>query len=303
MSGLHAPTDRSDTAGGVDVLAAGAFATIQDRGRPGFSHLGVGRSGACDREAAALANRLVGNDESAAVLELTMGGLAVRFDRHAWIAITGADCAVEVAGAVRSTHTQLFVTDGAVVRIGQPERGMRTYLAVRGGIGIAPVLGSRATDVFTGIGPPVLRAGMRLPVGTEISGPLPAADVVPGPAIGRTATLDIRPGPRLDWFAPQSLGILAASAYVVAPESNRIAVRLTGAAPLRVVDGELPSEGLVAGAVQCPPSGELVLFLADHPVTGGYPVVAVVAERALSTAAQLRPGDTVRFQLVRSGGR
>jgi biotin-dependent carboxylase-like uncharacterized protein len=287
------------TAAVARVIQAGALTTVQDLGRPGLGGLlGVGPSGACDRPALRLANRLLGNLESAAALELTFGGLVVRFSEAGWVTLTGAPCPLHVNQTEHASHSLVFVPARGSLRIGTPPRGLRSYLAVRGGFDEPAVLGSRSTDLLTGIGPAVVTAGRELRIGSAIAGPLPAVDLAPVPGLTDQPVLDILPGPRLDWFGPDTLALLAGSAYQVSPQSNRIALRLQGPAPDRIVATELPSEGLVAGAIQCPPSGELVLFLADHPVTGGYPVAAVVTSRSLPQAAQARPGDRVRFRLL-----
>jgi biotin-dependent carboxylase-like uncharacterized protein len=171
-------------------------------------------------------------------------------------------------------------------------------VAVRGGIAVDPVLGSRATDTLSGLGPPALRRGDQVPVGVP-AGEVPAIDLAP-PLRPRAGMVELRvvPGPRADWFTGSALEVLCTEAYEVHPDSDRVAMRLAGAAVSPVRQEELPSEGLVAGAVQVPPSGAPVLFLADHPVTGGYPVLAVVLDADVDAAAQARPGQRLRFRRV-----
>ncbi|MFG1738089.1 biotin-dependent carboxyltransferase family protein [Micromonospora chalcea] len=283
----------------IEVLRAGALTTVQDQGRPGWAHLGVPRSGALDPAALRLANRLVGNEEHAAGLEITMTGCVLRFTRAVAVALTGAPAEVVVEwprpGARRrpaDVGRPLALPAGAVLRVGPARAGVRTWLAVSGGITVEPVLGSRATDTLSGLGPPPLRAGDRLPLGTP-SGPPPSVDLtVPGP-VPDELRLTVRPGPRQDWFTAQALDLLCGTAYTVSPDSNRVGARLAGAALPRAVAGELPSEGLVLGAVQVPPDGQPLVFLADHPTTGGYPVVGVVDD--VTPLAQARPGATVTF--------
>jgi len=190
-----------------------------------------------------------------------------------------------------------FVAAGATVDVGVPPRGLRSYLAVRGGVAVEPVLGSRATDLLSGLGPPPLAPGARLPVG-EPAGDFPGVDVAAVPEPPADPVLRVVPGPRDDWFAPGALALLTGSPYEVTAQSNRVGVRLSGPALTRAREGELPSEGMVTGALQLPPSGQPILFLADHPTTGGYPVLAVVTTPDLPLAAQLRPGDHVRFRLA-----
>jgi biotin-dependent carboxylase-like uncharacterized protein len=280
----------------LTVLATGPLATIQDLGRPGLAAMGVGRSGAADRPALRLANRLVGNSEGAAVLEATLGGLAVRALRTVHVAVTGAPCPVLVGGRLEAVNTMLRVPVGTVVRLGAPDRGVRSYLAVRGGIDVAPVLGSRATDTLSGIGPPPLAAGDELSVGPHPPG-WPAVDVapVPGPT-GGELVLTLDPGPRDDWFHPCAMTRLLAEAYTVTSDADRVGMRLDGPHLPRARDGELLSEGTVTGSLQVPPGGRPTLFLADHPVTGGYPVIAVVRSADVPRAAQARPGQVIRFR-------
>jgi biotin-dependent carboxylase-like uncharacterized protein len=271
-----------------EVLSPGPLTTVQDLGRPGLAAVGVGRSGAADRGSLRLANRLVGNPEGAAALEMTYGGLRIRFAAAATIALTGAPC----PGA--PMNGPVHVSAGQEIAIGIPGEGLRTYLAVRGGIDIPEVLGSRSTDLLSGIGPPVLEKGMRLPVGSHVGG-FPNVDHAPPRPLG-PAVLTVLPGPREDWFVADALNTLTESAYVVTKDSNRVGARLDGPELKRSVHEELPSEGVVRGALQVPPNGQPILFLADHPVTGGYPVIAVVVDADLDRAAQLRAGDCVIFR-------
>ncbi|SCL57678.1 biotin-dependent carboxyltransferase family protein [Micromonospora peucetia] len=279
-------------AGVVEVLRAGALTTVQDLGRAGWAHLGVPRSGALDPAALRLANRLVGNPESAAGLEITMTGCELRFPHAVAVAVTGAGAAVRVGDRPGDVGRPLSVPAGAVLRIGPPVDGLRNWLAVGGGIAVEPVLGSRATDTLSGLGPPPLRDGDRLPLGAPTGPPAPV-DVTVVASTPTELRLTLRLGPRDDWFTPAALDRLFGSAYTVSPVSNRVGARLTGAALPRAVAGELPSEGIVLGAVQVPADGQPLIFLADHPTTGGYPVVGVVDD--VTPLAQARPGTTVRF--------
>ncbi|MGY1831293.1 biotin-dependent carboxyltransferase family protein [Geodermatophilus sp. SYSU D01180] len=275
----------------LTVLSPGPLTTVQDRGRPGLGGIGVGRSGAADRAAADLANRLVGNDPAAAVLEVTLGGLVVRAGADLLVVTTGARCP---GSAVHAAPGPLRA--GATLALGTPAAGLRTYLAVRGGIAVPPVLGSRSTDVLSGLGPAPLRAGDVLPVG-DAAGPLPGVDLAPvaDPPAGEV-TVRLLPGPRADWLSSSALDALGSAAWTVTAESNRVGLRLAGPRLDRAAGGELTSEGLVRGAVQVPPSGQPVLFLADAPVTGGYPVAGYVADDDVDRCAQLRPGQVLRLR-------
>lgn len=276
----------------IEVLRAGALTTVQDLGRPGWAHLGVPRSGALDPTALRLANRLVGNTEQAAGLEITLTGCTLRLTHAATVALTGAEVAVRAGDRPGDIGRPLTVPAGTVLRVGPARRGVRSWLAVAGGIDVPPVLGSRATDTLAGLGPPVLRDGDRLPLGVPPAEPAPV-DVTIGPAPAPELHLSVRLGPRDDWFTPSALDLLFGTPYTVSPVSNRVGARLAGAALPRAVAGELPSEGIVLGAVQVPADGQPLIFLADHPTTGGYPVIGVVTD--VTPLAQARPGTTVRF--------
>ncbi|MBD8869667.1 5-oxoprolinase subunit C family protein [Nocardioides donggukensis] len=274
------------------VVDPGALSTVQDLGRLGWAHLGVPRAGALDRPAAALANRLVGNPTEAAVIETTMTGLRLTAERGHWFVVTGAPCPVRVDGVPAGHGQPTWAPAGSAVEVGAAETGVRSYVAVAGGIAVPPVLGSRSTDTLAGVGPPRLAAGDRLPVGTPL-GP-PQAHDTPRPAT--PGPLRVHPGPRADWFGPDALDRLCDADWSVAADSDRVGLRLRGEPLVRARGGELASEGMVLGSVQVPPDGQPVLFLADHPVTGGYPVVAVVPADDLHRCAQLRPGDLLRFR-------
>ncbi|GII54848.1 allophanate hydrolase [Planotetraspora thailandica] len=279
----------------IEVVSPGPYASVQDLGRSGYAHLGVPRSGAADAPSMRLANRLVGNPEAAAGIELTFGGALLRFAAGAWIALAGAPCPVDADGRPAGMCAPIWIPAGGTLRVGSPREGLRTYLAVRGGIGVAPVLGSRSTDSLSGLGPPPLSPGTLLPVGDA---PVTAiqVDVAVQRPIPPCAAVRVVLGPRTDWFTPGALKSLGAEPYEVASESNRVGVRLRGAPLERAREGELPSEGMALGAIQVPPDGRPIVFLADHPPTGGYPVIGVVAARDVAVVAQLRPGDRLWFK-------
>lgn len=282
----------------LEIVATGPLTTVQDTGRFGRADLGVGRSGAADADSYALANRLLANPAGAAALEVTMGGLRVRARGPVTVAVTGAEVAVTVAGRGASTGSVLHLPDGAELALGAPSRGLRSYLAVRGGVAVPPVLGSRSTDVLAGLGPDLPVPGTVLPIGPA-PGLFPAVDHAPTPPVpGSEVVLRVVPGPRDDWFTEAALDTLLSGTYEVTARTDRVGARLAGPVLERARSEELPSEGMVAGALQVPPDGEPVLFLADHPVTGGYPVIAVVRAADLPLAAQTRPGTRVRFTRV-----
>jgi biotin-dependent carboxylase-like uncharacterized protein len=278
----------------LTVVRAGALTTVQDGGRRGHAHLGVPRSGALDAPAMRLGNRLLGNESDAAVLETTLTGCALRPDRAVTVVVGGAPCPVTVDGRPAAWGAPVRVPAGAVLDVGTVTSGVRGYVAVAGGVAVDPVLGSRSTDLLSGLGPAPLRDGDVLPVGVPARPPAPPA-AAPWPGPPTELILPVRPGPRADWFTPAALRTLTSATYRVSPHSNRIGLRTEGPPLERARDGELPSEGMVLGAVQVPPDGRPVVFLHDHPTTGGYPVVAVVTEPALAAAAQAVAGTPLRF--------
>jgi biotin-dependent carboxylase-like uncharacterized protein len=279
------------------VRRTGPLCLVEDLGRVGSSGIGVGRSGAADRASLEQGNRALGNPEGAAALEVTFGGLEVEVvGGHTWLCVTGAPAPVSVDGRGVGDHTVFPVGPGDVVRIGVPRLGLRTYLAVRGGLDVPAVLGSRSHDVMAGLGPPPLAEGDELPVGAAPEG-FPDVDVLPPPRLDEEVVLRVVRGPRDAWV--QDVEALVRTEWTASERSNRVGMRLAGGVVAHR-DGEtqLPSEGTWRGAVQVPPSGEPVVFLADHPVTGGYPVVAVVVDADVDRAAQVRPGQPLRFRWV-----
>jgi biotin-dependent carboxylase-like uncharacterized protein len=277
----------------LEVLATGPAALVQDLGRPGFAHLGVPPSGALDVPALKLANRLTGNPEGAAGVEALLGGLSVKATVACTVAVTGPPVAVTVEGRHVGSHVPVYLSPGQTLTIGTPTVGLRCYLAVSGGVAVEPELGSRSRDVLSELGPAPLEPGDVVPLGERCG--IPAGeDVLTPPWYADELIIPVLLGPRDDWFtdpAPQ-----LASRWTVTATSNRVGLRLDGNPLQRKVEGELLSEGLVTGAIQVPPNGLPVVFLADHPTTGGYPVVGVVVPRALPALAQARPGTIVRLQ-------
>lgn len=285
----------------LTVLATGPLATVQDAGRPGYAHLGVPRSGAADRAAHALANRLVGNPESAAVVETTLGGLRIRADSDVLVAATGADTVVRRNGIPAGLAAALVLRAGDELSLDAPTWGLRNYVAVRGGIDVEPVLGSRSTDTLSGLGPPPLDTGALLPLG-HAAGDWPTTWSAPADnEHPQVVVLDCHTGPRADHLAAPA--DVCVGSWVVGTDSNRVGVRVdraegSGLPLLTHRDGaaELRSEGIAHGSIQVPPSGRPVIFLADHPVTGGYPVAAVLTAEAVDLAAQVAPGSEIRFR-------
>ncbi|WP_439669219.1 5-oxoprolinase subunit PxpB [Cupriavidus necator] len=298
------PTDKAAAAAALKVKATGLQTVFQDLGRHGQAGQGVSASGAMDQAALKMANRLVGNRSDGAALETVGGGLQLQSVGETVLAVTGADAALTVRTADGRqwsvpNHQALALADGDTLSIGQPLAGARSYVAARGGFAVTPVLGSCATDSLAKVGPAPLAVGdvldlLPAPAGAVVGTPgLPAADL---PTVEQDVVLDVVLGPRTDWFTAESVARLAAQRWQVTPQSNRVGLRLAGEVPLeRAITGELPSEGTALGALQVPPSGQPVLFLADHPLTGGYPVIGAVAPYHLDRAGQIPVGAWLRF--------
>ncbi len=280
------------------VRRTGPLALVEDLGRRGFSDIGVGRSGAADRAALRQANRALANDEDAAAVEVTFGGFEVEVvGGPVWFCVGGAPAPVHVDDREVGPFAVACAPAGSLLRLGTPPTGLRSYLAVRGGLDVPPVLGSRSRDVMAGLGPAPLSEGDELRVGPAPT-TYPHVDHLPPLDLPADVVLDAVRGPRDAWV--RDVERLVTTAWTASARSNRVGMRLAGGViEHHDRDRQLPSEGAIRGAVQVPPSGEPVLFLADHPVTGGYPVVAVVVDAHVDRAAQVRPGQSVRFRWVR----
>ncbi len=318
----------------LTVVSPGLQTLFQDFGRGGLSDLGVSRAGVADEAAALQANRLVGNAPEAAVLESLHGGLELRAEQAVVLAVAGAEPELTItseeitsgdaasadaqapdaalpaalsAPSVRSAPlgAPFLLAAGERLTVGAPRRGMRPVLAVRGGLSAEPVLGSVSADTMSGLGPAPLEAGQGLALAGEAPFPVGASEQPAEVPDAGPVTLRFTYGPRDDWFSPEEARRLSTQDWLVTQESNRIGIRLDvdpedpQARPLeRAAGGELPSEGVVRGSLQMPPAGKPVLFLNDHPVTGGYPVIGVVIDQDLSLAAQLAPGQRIRLTAV-----
>ncbi|MBV8861738.1 MAG: 5-oxoprolinase/urea amidolyase family protein [Mycobacterium sp.] len=284
----------------LEILRTGPLALVQDLGRVGLAHLGVTRSGAADRRSHTLGNRLVANPDDRATIEVTFGGFAARVrGGDVDIAVTGADADPRVGGIMFGTNSIQHVRDGEVISLGIPSSGLRSYLAVRGGIDVTAVLGSRSYDVMSAIGPLPLQPSDVLPVG-EHTDEYPELDQAPvAPISQHWVELLVVPGPRDDWLVDPDA--LVHTIWMASDRSDRVGMRLEGR-PLRfhAPDRQLPSEGTSRGAIQVPPNGLPVILGPDHPVTGGYPVVGVLADHDIDKAAQVRPGQYVRLHWSRA---
>lgn len=290
-----------------DIHQTGLQALLQDLGRPGQAGQGVSASGAMDRRSLKAANRLVGNDEAQACIEAVLGGLELISRGELVVAVTGAEGPLHLISPqglsfAVDRHAPLALSAGDRLRLGAPTSGVRSYVAVRGGVAVTPVLGSRSYDSLADVGPAPLKPGDRLSLcpsrpGAVVGHPESAWTRWPQP--GDEVVLDMHLGPRADWFTAQALSTLVSQPWTVTPQSNRVGLRLQGDIALsRAIGAELPSEGTPLGALQVPANGQPVLFLADHPLTGGYPVIACVAPWHLDLAGQLPVGTRLRFQVV-----
>ncbi|WEK29631.1 MAG: urea amidolyase family protein [Candidatus Pseudomonas phytovorans] len=291
---------------GFKVVATDRPLLFQDLGRAGNAHQGVSQSGAADLHALRLANELLGNDEAAVALEVTYGGATFEAEMPVTLAVTGAPVPVVVTTAhgrliTLSTAVPIALDAGDTLTLGVPQQGVRSYVALRGGLAAPKILGSASTDTLAKVGPEPLTAGAVLQVAGDVRGSVSAGHLAESnlPGSADVVVLDVVMGPRTDWFTPEAIRTFTEQAWTVTPESNRIGVRLNGASALtRECADELPSEGTSRGSIQVPRNGQPVLFLADHPLTGGYPVIAVVAEHHLSLAAQIPIGARIRFNAI-----
>lgn len=300
---LEKPSDTAGSAVGLVVTRADRPALYQDLGRPGRADQGVSESGALDRRSLKSANLCVGNPCNAAAIEITFGGFGLHADRPVTLAVTGAPVQLVIRTAdgslVPAPFGRPFALDaGDDLTLGPPPKGMRSYLALRGGFATKTLLGSASSDTLARIGPVPIAMGDLLVPANE-----PAASVDPFPSVdvslpkaGETVTLDVVLGPRTDWFTEKGIESLLLQEWQVTAESSRVGMRLAGAEPLeRRNADELPSEGTTLGSIQVPHSGQPVLFLADHPLTGGYPVIGVVARHHLDLVGQIPIGANIRF--------
>ena len=313
MVSLPEPAARQERAVAADapqfrVLAAPMPAVFQDLGRFGQTGQGVSASGALDRGAFNAANRIVGNPANAPALELALGGFSFESNCRAVVGLAGAPCPVTVRDAEGReqqfpAYQPIALEPGDVVTIGQPKKGMRAYLTVRGGFDVAPVLGSAVTDTLAIVGPAPVTAGAVLVLKGDGEGLSSVSTTETAafdpPSAGDVVTLDVVLGPRTDWFTEKGIETLTNQLWQVTPQSSRVGIRLAGDVPLERRDSaELPSEGTATGAIQVPHSGQPVLFLADHPLTGGYPVIGAVAEYHLDLAGQIPVNARIRFRPI-----
>ena len=284
------------------VVRPGFLTTVQDGGRPGHAHLGISASGAADALALRLGNLLVGNDVNAAALEMTLVGGAFVFDAPVHVALAGADFGATLGGKPVAVGESIQVDAGVTLEFAAARSGARGTLCVRGGIQVPMVLGSASTHLLTGLGGHCGRAlagGDRLAIGLAPS----RVDSIRLDArwlrqLYEPAPIRVTPGPQADRFEPLSASPLVNSAYTVLEQSNRMGIRFAGAAIEPTVREELLPEGVSLGAIQVPNDGQPIILFVEHQTTGGYPKIANVISADMHRVGQLRPRDTIRFELV-----
>jgi len=294
----------------VEVVKPGLLTTLQDAGRPGFAQLGIGCAGAFDAPALRIANALCGNPRNACALEIALLGPTLRSHTATWIAVTGAPIPFRINGADQPMWAPVFVTPGSTVELGAMRSGCRSYLAVRGGFDVTPVLGSRSTDVNAQLGPLAgrpLRAGDVVEMGsgsffsrnssTRNSENIShwRLDSRPWFPEEAPATLRLLPGSHFDKLTEISCKLLFSETFAVQADSNRVGLRLSGPALEFGEPIEMVSEGCVPGILQLPPSGQPIAFGPECPVSGGYPRIGQVTAVDMPRLAQRRPGDALRF--------
>jgi biotin-dependent carboxylase-like uncharacterized protein len=287
----------------ITLLKAGLLASVQDLGRPGFRDAGMPLAGAMDRTALATANLLVGNDPGAAAVELTLMGGSWRFEVDLLVAVAGADMAATLDGAPVDPWSSFRAPAGSTLVFKQVRSGARSYLAVRGGVDVPLVMGSRSTYARAGVGGlhgRLLASGDRLPVGAA-RGPGPAPRSLPPeqrPACGGGATLRVLPGPQDDHFTPEGMVTLLSAAWKVTPQNDRMGFRLEGP-PISLWGApDIITDPLVPGAIQVPGSGQPIIMGADAQTTGGYAKIATVIGPDLRLLGQARAGDLLHFALT-----
>jgi antagonist of KipI len=303
----------------IRVESFGLLTTIQDLGRRGFQHLGVGPGGAMDEASHRMANLLVGNPDPAPSLEMTLTGPNLQFETESMIALCGADLSPTIADQPVPLWRPVMVGAGSLLKFGRPAQGARCYLAVAGGFQVPKVMGSASTHLSAGFGG---FQGRSLKVGDRLeTGPCSTDRY---PTLRKRFHQSQRPFLGSDWFAPwfrelefiqpahirlipgpqwplltgESRHSLLGTAFKVAPNSDRMGIRMQGPSLSLEQPLEMVSSGVARGTLQLPPDGSLILLMADRQTTGGYPRLGEVASVDLPKAAQLRPGETLRFSLI-----
>ncbi len=286
----------------IFVQAPGLLTTVQDLGREGFGPIAVSASGAADALALRVGNRLVGNAEGAAGLEMTLLGGTFRFSEDVVAALTGSDFGATLDEVPITVWTSFEARAGQVLRVGPTRSGARCYLCVQGGIEVKLFVGSASTHLLSGLGGHegrALRKGDVLKIGPSKSAPRKTTVAVKAlEQLAPQRILHVTPGPQSDWFSGTAQKAFYESTYRVAEESNRMGLRLEGAALPERSRGEMISEGVSLGAVQIAAGGLPIVLFVEQQTTGGYPKIANVITPDLHSLGQLRPRDRIRFERV-----
>ena len=284
------------------VISPGMLTTLQDLGRYGYAHLGVSASGSADSLSARISNRLLGNDDNAPVLEMTLVGGDFEFGCDSFIALAGADFVATIDDVPVPVHEPVRANAGAILRCGPARAGARCYLAVAGGFSVPPILGSTSTHLMSGIGGfagRALRRGDMLPLRR-------AAAALQPRKLDHSLCQQLRPrrnvrvtlGPQYDFFDEDRIQTLCSESYSVTENSNRVGLRLKGQPIEAIMEPKMLTEGAALGAIQIPPGGQPIILFVEHQTTGGYPKIANVISADLPSVGQLRPRDEIRFELV-----
>ena len=282
----------------IRVVKPGFFTTVQDRGRYGYAHLGVSPSGAADALSFRIANLLVGNDENAPALEMTLVGATLEFEENAVVAITGAECECQSGPDRMPLNAAFELHAGAVLQCGSMVVGARCYLAVQGGFDVPLVMGSASTLTAAHLGGfqgRRLQRGDVLPIRPRRGSKVRSLRSAALDAKHLDGALRVTQGAQQDWFAPEAFEKLLSSTYVVSEQSDRTGLRLKGAAVRPREQAELLTDGIPLGAIQVPPDGQPIILFVDQQTTGGYPKIANVIAADMHRVGQLRPRDQVRF--------
>ncbi len=282
----------------IRVAKPGLLTTVQDLGRYGYAHLGISPGGAADRLSFRIANLLVGNDENAPALEMTLLGATLEFEENAVVALTGSDCEYQTGLAKVPLNVAFDVPAGAVLQCGSMTNGARGYLAVQGGLAIPPVMGSASTLIpgcFGGFKGRRLQSGDVLQVRRHSSLPIRSLRAGSLDSCHAHRALRVTKGPQQDWFGLDAFEKLFCAPYIVSEQSDRTGLRLQGAAVRPREPSELLTDGIPLGAIQVPPDGQPIILFVDQQTTGGYPKIANVIAADLHRVGQLRPRDQVQL--------
>lgn len=274
------------------------YLTLQDQGRIGYANIAVPTSGAFDQRSHQMANRIVGNFLGSCAIESLRGKFEFETDSELVISVTGAPVSVQVNGREHEMSRATHVPSGSVVSVSPSNLGMRTYLAIRGGIGAETVMGSSSFDELSQIGTPPIKSGDKFSIIQQMVGSI-SGDFVPGSVVTGLTKVELEAMPAPRWSGFSNSNILFSSEYEVTTSVNRVGLRLTGPQLTWNSESRLASEGVVIGAIQIPVNGMPLIFGPDHPTTGGYPVIAVVSRSSLDVLAQTAPGTKVRFKQTR----